>query len=70
LMPPALLRLKGTLSLAGDAMPHLLQMSGARWSLSASPRAAQIEWPIELVGIACEPLEETLVRVLDSALKA
>jgi G3E family GTPase len=68
-MPASLLRLKGTVVLSDTAQPQLLQMVGARWTLSAAPTAPD-RWPIELVGIGTDALADPPVveRLLDTAL--
>jgi G3E family GTPase len=68
-MPASLLRLKGTVVLSDTAQPQLLQMVGARWTLSAAPTDPD-RWPIELVGIGIDAVADPPVveRSLDTAL--
>lgn len=67
-LPPQLLRLKGTCSLAGEAGHAVFQMVGQAWSLTEAGPASGPE--IALVGIGTRDLPDTaeLDDILDCAL--
>lgn len=68
-VPSSLLRLKGVVALGRDAEPHILQMVGARVTLSPAPSGYIPDWPTELAGIGTVDLdEEAVMRILDAGL--
>ena len=70
-LPASLLRLKGVVALGTECSPHLLQMAGARFSLSPVSEEAGTGWPVELVGIGTADLDESAVaQILDGSLIA
>lgn len=69
MLPSSLLRLKGVIALGPDAVPHLLQMVGARFALSPVPSGYVADWPTELAGIGTADLDaEATAQRLDAGL--
>lgn len=67
ILPSSLLRLKGVIALGPDAVPHLLQMVGARFALSPVPSGYVADWPTELAGIGTADLDaEAAAQRLDA----
>ncbi len=73
-LPPGLLRLKGWCRLTGEAQPYLLQMTGARWSLTQATAlpAALLAGDTLLIGLGTPemPAEDTLAGLFDSVTTA
>lgn len=69
-LPPSLLRLKGWCCIAGETTPRLLQMTGARWTLSSDmPPPALVRAETLLVGLgsAALPDDGRLAALFDAA---
>jgi G3E family GTPase len=72
-LPPSLLRLKGWCRIAGAPQPLLLQMSGARWTLSsavAPPALLTDETLLVALGTAALPDDARLTALFDAACAA
>lgn len=66
-LPPSVLRLKGICRVGPDGTPHLLQLTGRRWSLAPADAAAEAG-PLVLIGTAALPPADQLAALFRTAL--